>query len=114
MAGNDDVYIEAQDVVAGLYPIADRAFPDNRVATDEQKIAGVENAVGGHVDEHIAAGMGRPEMRQHQLFVADRQLHRLVEHRRGWRIDQSAPIKLAAHRFMEERAAVATVLPISR
>ena len=57
--------------------------------------------------------MRRAEMRQHQLFVADCQLHRLVEHRCRGRIDQSAPVEFAAHRFIEEGAAIAVVFPVS-
>jgi hypothetical protein len=111
VAGHDDIDVKAQNIIAGLDPIFDRARPQNRMAADEQQISRVQDTVGRHMDQYVATGMRRAEMSQHQPLAADHHFHGVVEHRRRRSCDDAVPIEAAAHDLVEESAALAESLP---
>jgi Alcohol dehydrogenase GroES-like domain len=91
----------------------EKAGPDDRMATDEQQIAGIEHTIGRHVHQHVAAGVSGAEMRQDQALITNLNLHRLVEQSRRRGADDTVPVEAAAHDLVEEGAALAEIFPTS-
>ena len=79
VAGDDGFAVECEGVVAGGDPVADGACPHDGGAFDEEDVAGEGGAVGGDVDEGVAAGVGEADFDQRDGFVADFAGHAAAE-----------------------------------
>ena len=71
MARHDRFDIHRQDSIAGIDPVADRAFPHDRVTFDEQDVAGEDRLVGRHIDQRVARCVRGADMHDTNLLGAD-------------------------------------------
>ena len=83
MTWHDDGGSQSQDAVEGGDPVLHRSRPHDRVATDEEDVAGEDHACRGQVHDHVARGMGGPDLEEAHLGATHVQRERAFERLRG-------------------------------
>ena len=79
VAGHDGLDVHPEDQVARRDPVRQRPGPDDRRASDEQDVAGVDRLRVGDVGERVAGGVGRADLDQLDDTAADLELEPAVE-----------------------------------
>ena len=77
--GDDEVCIHILNQDAGSDPIFNWALPHHRGAVDKEDIASKYNMISGTMDQHIPAGVSRPNFNEMYQLVAYPQVELTVK-----------------------------------